>query len=160
MQTSGFKQKRKVACYIANDGELDLHPTISWLLREGHKVVIPFLQDTNMHFAPFNETSVLRAGQFGLLEPVEKVSVAPCSIDVVLTPLVAFDQYGNRVGRGGGYYDRFMGDNPHCVFIGVSHELQKVEQLTPNDWDRRLDASVTEHSIRTFTAAGIEFVSG
>lgn len=159
-QMYGFKVKRRVACYIANDGELDLNPTMKWLTNDGHDVVLPFLQDKNMHFAQYNEKSKLGAGKFGLLEPVEKISVAVCSIEVVLAPMVAFDDSGNRVGRGGGYYDRFMSDNASGVFIGVGHELQKVEQLSPNVWDKRLDASVTENSIRTFTPAGLKFVSG
>jgi 5-formyltetrahydrofolate cyclo-ligase len=76
----------------------------------------------------------------------------PVELDVVLAPLVVFDENRNRIGMGGGFYDRSFAMRKDAaislpVLIGVAHELQKVEQIIPEDWDVRLDMVVTDQAI-------------
>lgn len=153
----GFKSKRNVACYIASDGELNLENTMTWLCQTGHNVLIPFVQKQEMSFAKYNGADALVEGRWGLSEPIDKRPAELRTGDVILAPLVAFDESGARLGRGGGYYDRFMVSHSDCVFIGVAHELQKVEPFQPHSWDRRLDALVTEKHVRVFNHVGHQF---
>jgi 5-formyltetrahydrofolate cyclo-ligase len=76
----------------------------------------------------------------------------PEALDLVLAPLVVFDSNRNRIGMGGGFYDRSFAfrKNPEHklpVLIGVAHELQKVDQIVPQEWDVRLDMIVTDRAV-------------
>ena len=78
--------------------------------------------------------------------------LAPEALDLVLAPLVVFDPQRNRIGMGGGYYDRSFEFRKQAqrdapILIGVAHELQKVDQLIAEDWDVRLDMVVTDGGI-------------
>jgi len=78
--------------------------------------------------------------------------LAPQQLDLVLAPLVVFDENCNRIGMGGGFYDRsfaFRKDSQVTkpVLIGVAHDFQKVQQIVPEDWDVRLDMIVTNKAI-------------
>jgi 5-formyltetrahydrofolate cyclo-ligase len=96
----------------------------------------------------------MRVNRFRLLEPDvgDDQMLAPRELDLVLAPLVVFDAGRNRIGMGGGYYDRsfaFRKDPARTapVLIGVAHELQKVDSIEPEDWDVRLDKIVTDCAV-------------
>jgi 5-formyltetrahydrofolate cyclo-ligase len=78
--------------------------------------------------------------------------LSPEALDLVLAPLVVFDPDRNRIGMGGGFYDRSFAfrknpENKVPVLIGVAHELQKVDQIVPQDWDVRLDMIITDQAV-------------
>ena len=96
----------------------------------------------------------MRINRFKLPEPdvTDAEMLEPESLDLVLVPLVVFDPQLNRIGMGGGYYDRSFEfrKQPGCnvpALIGVAHELQKVDQLVPEEWDVRLDMVITDAAI-------------
>ena len=98
----------------------------------------------------------MRINRYRLPEPdvSDDEMLVPEELDLVLAPLVVFDAQRNRIGMGGGYYDRsfaFRKDpaNMKPTLIGVAHELQKVDQLIPESWDVQLDMVVTDHAIYT-----------
>jgi 5-formyltetrahydrofolate cyclo-ligase len=96
----------------------------------------------------------LRPGRFGILAPAGGVIIAPGKIDFVFVPGVAYDMRGNRLGRGGGYYDRFLGDRaPQAFRCGVSFECQVVASVPVKDHDRQIHAVVTEKGVRRFDPA-------
>jgi len=100
-----------------------------------------------MRFHCFRRGQQLRTGRYGIAEPAPSSPVAAVSeLDLVLTPLVAFSSNGERLGMGGGYYDRAFasrrGSRP--VLLGVAHDCQLVETLPTNSWDVRLHGIVTE----------------
>lgn len=74
----------------------------------------------------------------------------PTKLDIVLVPLLAFDIHGNRIGMGGGYYDRFLKKHPNAKKIGLAFELQKIESAPAEPHDVRLDTVITEHGVYTF----------
>jgi 5-formyltetrahydrofolate cyclo-ligase len=83
----------------------------------------------------------LAKNNLGLWEPVSGTLIDASRLDVVVTPLVAFDRQRNRIGMGGGYFDRtfaFLGDRQHWLrpkLIGVAFECQRVNNIAPNPWD-------------------------
>ena len=82
----------------------------------------------------------------------DREMLAPDELDLVLAPLVVFDGNRNRIGMGGGFYDRsfaFRKNSEHTipVLIGVAHEIQKVDRIVPEEWDVQLDMIVTDQAI-------------
>jgi 5-formyltetrahydrofolate cyclo-ligase len=96
----------------------------------------------------------MRINRFRLPEPdvADSEMLAPEDLDLVLAPLVVFDSYRNRIGMGGGFYDRSFAfrkipGHTRPVLIGVAHEIQKVDRIVPEEWDVPLDMIVTDQAI-------------
>src|SRR5690606_26182857 len=110
----------------------------------------------HMHFAEIDARSALDSNFFGILEPSLGRRIDARQLDLVLTPLVAFDDHGVRVGVGRGYYDRcfrFLHTREQWrrpKLLGVAYELQRVPPLPPQHWDVPLYGAVTEGGIRRF----------
>lgn len=156
-----FRQSRHIALYLANDGELDLDPLVELALHRGKRLYLPVLspQRTNhLLFAPYHHHSLLLENRFGIPEPLvsPRQLVAPRRLDLVLTPLVAFDTQGNRLGMGGGFYDRSFAFLHHRrswrkpQLLGVAYEFQQLPQLPHQEWDVPLSGIATETGITLF----------
>jgi len=149
-----YQQATRVAAYFAVNGEIGLEPLIDHALSKGKQVYLPNLDQQSLRFSPYFQTQKMRINKFRLPEPDvdESEMLLPDELDLVLAPLVVFDADCNRIGMGGGFYDRSFSfrKNPATkkpVLIGVAHELQRVERLVPQDWDVRLDMVVTDRTI-------------
>ena len=149
-----YQQSQSIAAYFAVNGEIGLEPVIRHAWSQGKKIYLPNLDQVSLRFSPYFEGQAMRINKFRLPEPdvSDDEMLAPEALDLVLAPLVVFDGDCNRIGMGGGFYDRSFAfrKNPSStrpVIIGVAHELQKVDQLVPEAWDVRLDLVVTERSI-------------
>jgi 5-formyltetrahydrofolate cyclo-ligase len=153
-KTKLFRASRNIAMYLPNDGEIDLWPLIekSWKLNK--RVFLPALHRPGfdrMHFLRFNYKTRLVHNRFGIAEPSFPGSktIRHQALDVVLMPLVAFDTNGNRLGMGGGYYDRtFAYLNTRTKWnkpklIGTAYDFQKVDKLSNDPWDVPLDGIIT-----------------
>jgi 5-formyltetrahydrofolate cyclo-ligase len=117
---------------------------------------VPVIRNGELLSAAFRKGDALRAAQFGLPEPVALSIADESNLDVVLMPLLAFDERGYRIGYGKGFYDRFLqrlslqGVTP-CR-IGLSFFLQKVETVPADSRDEPLDGVVHEHGIIRFNS--------
>ena len=100
-----------------------------------------------MEFLSFIPSETLRQNQWGIREPETGIRVEETEMSVALVPLVAFTDEGDRLGRGKGFYDRYF-NGDETLLIGIGHELQKLDSIERNPWDRRLDAVVTERGWR------------
>ncbi len=145
-----------IALYLANDGEIDTMPLISWLWQQGKQVYLPVLHpfsEGHLLFLHFDANTPMTANKFRIQEPkLDQTKVKPVNqLDLVFTPLVGFDSQGHRLGMGGGYYDRTfanwfatgIGPTP----IGLAHNCQHVEQLPTENWDVPLPKIVTPQRI-------------
>jgi 5-formyltetrahydrofolate cyclo-ligase len=94
-----------------------------------------------MQFCELTTDTNIQVNQFGIAEPVSSKIIAPRMLDIVITPVVAYDKAGHRVGMGGGYFDRtfsFLRDRKylfHPKLVGVAFVCQKAEQIAQNPWD-------------------------
>ena len=157
-----FINSRTIAVYLSNDAEIDLLPLVARAWSMGKRTYLPMLFGPRLWFLPFHARSTLAGNRFSIPEPLEPARrrIRPMFLDLVLFPLVAFDRVGNRLGMGGGYYDRtFEAARRRAVWrgpkrIGVAYELQKVDSLPAADWDVPLDAIVTECAVRRPRGAG------
>ena len=149
-----YREARRIAAYFAVSGEIGLGPLIDAALADGKAVYLPVIVGQALRFAPYFHGQKMRSNRFRLPEPDvgAEAMLAPDQLDLVLTPLVVFDAERNRIGMGGGFYDRsFAFRRGSAVtrprLIGVAHEMQKAERLIPEDWDVRLDLVVTDEAV-------------
>jgi len=148
-----FLRARSVALYLANDGEINPMRIIQQLWRRGIRVYLPVLHPLysgKLVFVRFERQSVMRPNRYGISEPVyqHRQAIGTRFLDVIALPLVAFDHQGNRLGMGGGYYDRTLaftrrsGKRP--LLIGCAHECQNTDHLPIAEWDIPLNAIATD----------------
>lgn len=148
-----YHQAQRIAAYFAVNGEISLEPLIDHALAQGKQIYLPNLDQKSLRFSPYFREQKMRINKFKLPEPdvSDDEMLEPKDLDLVLAPLVVFDPDRNRIGMGGGFYDRSFAfrkqgiDKP--ILIGVAHELQKVDRLIPEEWDVRLDMVVTDQGI-------------
>jgi 5-formyltetrahydrofolate cyclo-ligase len=149
-----YRQAQRVAAYFAVNGEIGLNPLIDHALAQAKNVYLPNLDQQALRFSPYFHAQKMRINKFRLPEPDvdEAEMLAPDELDLVLAPLVVFDANRNRIGMGGGFYDRSFAfrknpEHKRPVLIGVAHELQKVDRIVPQEWDVRLDMIVTDQAV-------------
>ncbi len=158
-----FVNSRRIAAYIPNDGEISAQPLIELAWRLNKQVYLPVLHPFRKGYLFFMEhlpDQPLALNRFGIPEPLcdHDSRVPAWTLDLVLTPLVGFDEQGNRRGMGGGFYDRtfaFMetGHTPRRPrLVGVAHECQKVETLPCERWDIAMDFIATDRQLYGFSA--------
>jgi len=149
---------KHVALYLSNDGELDTQPLIHALWEMGVMVYLPHLHpfcEGNLLFFAYTPTTLLVQNALKIWEPkldIIKMKLAH-QLDVVVTPLVAFDNAGARMGMGGGFYDRTLANWQHRgkpYPIGFAHDCQQVEALASEHWDVPLPMIVTPTRVLTF----------
>jgi len=157
-----FRVSRRVALYLPNDGEIDPGPLLD-RARSMKKVfylpVLSHIRHDRLWFAPYASDGALMLNRFGIPEPVVPARhwVRAQDLDLILMPLVAFDARGNRLGMGGGFYDRSLAflrhrqlwRKPHL--IGLAHDFQRVERLDASAWDVPLQAVVTDQGVYNFS---------
>jgi len=146
-----FYASKAVACYLPMADEVDTRTIIEKSWRANKRIYVPVLQNnTEMLFCEITPDSELERSSFGLWEPTRGLLIEPKQLDLVVTPTVAFDCHNNRVGMGGGYYDRcfaFLRHRKHWLrpkLLGVAFQCQEVEEIAPNPWDIPLYRIVTE----------------
>ena len=139
-----------VAVFLSFDGELDTRPLIDQLWRAGKRVYLPVLHPFspgNLLFLHYHPSSDLVVNRLKIREPKLDVrDVLPLSqLDVLVTPLVAFDAAGQRLGMGGGFYDRTLQNwRQHRLQpVGYAHDCQQVDALPTEQWDIPLPAVIT-----------------
>ena len=147
-----------MAAYIAHRGEMSCEPIIEWALGRGVDVLLPVVVGRHMRFAPFHPGETLVPNRWGILEPEWRPArwVSPRRPNVVLMPLVAFDSGGNRLGQGGGYYDRAFAFRNTAknwrrpLLVGFAYDFQQVGKLDAKPTDVPLDAVITERQVHEF----------
>jgi len=153
-----LKRVRHLALYWPSDGEVDLRPLLNRKNTQQQRYLPILAHGSRLRFASCSASSSLYPNRFGIPEPRVHLRehVRPIQLEAVLMPLVGFDEHGNRLGMGGGFYDRSFAFR-HArrrwrkpLLIGVAFELQRCPTLPAAAWDVPLDGIVTEHGLRLF----------
>ncbi|MCU4676377.1 5-formyltetrahydrofolate cyclo-ligase [Catenovulum sp. 2E275] len=148
-----IKPDSKVAVYLTNDGELNPASIIEFVWQQNAKVYLPVLHPfakNYLAFFEYNQTTALTHNKFGIAEPkLNAQTICPVNnLDIIFLPLVAFDAQGNRMGMGGGFYDRtFANAHPQQKRIGLAHDCQQLDALPTETWDVPLDMLITPTQI-------------
>ncbi|MEO6698895.1 MAG: 5-formyltetrahydrofolate cyclo-ligase [Paraperlucidibaca sp.] len=157
---------RHVALYWPDDGEIDPSVFARLLKRRGVRLYLPVLaprkNDFHLRFLAAPTQAYRQAhrqqlrqqfwpakrNRYGLREPLSRHTIRPEKLDALLMPLVGFDASGQRLGMGGGFYDRLLARLGSSVrrplLIGLAHQSQGVEALPTEPWDKPVDMIVTD----------------
>jgi 5-formyltetrahydrofolate cyclo-ligase len=131
--------------YFPYNYEIDAIKILDKFEKQEYKISLPKIKkNSQMDFYNWSTKDPLTINKYGIPEPTSDKIVYP---EVLLVPLVAFDNNFNRIGYGGGYYDRYikkMKKNKKIITIGLAYSFQKVEKISINKFDIKLDYIVTE----------------
>ena len=152
-----YRDASFVACYLAQDGEITLTPIIEDAWHNGKTVCLPVLHPFckgHLIFVKYRHNSEMILNRFAIPEPKLNVAdIVPISLlNIVFTPLVAFDESAQRLGMGGGFYDRTLApmirNEISPQVFGVAHDCQRVEEgLVNEEWDIPMQKIITPSSI-------------
>lgn len=146
-----------IAGYLSNNGEPSINAFMQHSCRVNRPFYLPVLNKQSLVFAHYKWGEQLINNRFNIPEPIAEHRFPAKFLSVVLMPLVAFDSQGNRMGMGGGYYDRTLAFMRHAtckkkpLLIGIAYSLQEVDRLVSQPWDIPLDAVITEKGLIAFS---------
>ncbi len=132
-----------IAAYSPILGEADPAQAVALARSAGKTIALPRTDQATktLHFHRHDAADPLETGAYGIGQPL---AAAPgITPDLLLVPLIAFDRRGNRMGQGGGYYDRALAALPGATSIGIAWDWQEVAEIPTETWDRRLDFVAT-----------------
>lgn len=161
LQNPHFQQSKNIGFYQAVRAEIDPQRLLKTALKQGKNCYLPVLHpenDRQLYFLAYHEGDKLNLNRYKILEPefqLEKV-IDLKQLDLVLVPLLAFDDFGNRLGSGAGFYDYSFSfllgkQRPNKPYLlGLAYDWQRVDELAMEKWDVSLDAVATEKKIYEF----------
>ena len=144
-----LKQNRCIASYHSFSGEIDTVEINKALRLAGHHMALPVIHPEEkglMDFYSYEKPEDLILNRFKIPEPVvsEENLVQPHKLEVVIVPLVGFNEKGERLGMGGGYYDRMLKKiSCECLTLGLAYDFQLIPEIKSQPWDMPLDEVIT-----------------
>ena len=170
---AAVQSARTLMTYLSLPTEIDTWPIIRWAWREGKRVLVPRIEpgppgvETPMRerrmaavaLRPAEIDSVakhpdVRTGPLGILEVGGAEPTPPSEIDVILAPCQAVDRSGNRLGKGGGFFDRFLADSAvRAKRIVLAFHVQVLDEVPVEPCDQRVEMAVTDAEILSFNKA-------
>ena len=143
-----IKTANTVMLYYSLPDEVDTHTLVDSLLMSDKHIILPRVTgEGTMELRRYTGPSDLAQGAYNIMEPTGEVFDNYTDIDLAVIPGVAFDKDGNRMGRGKGYYDRYLPRCQNAVKIGVAFDCQRVEHAASGTLDAVLDAFATEKGV-------------
>ena len=148
-----YKRACRIFCYHALPMEVQTAGLIREMIREGKEVYLPVLgKRRTMRAVRLRESTMLHKGAFGVYEPDGNEEIDPARLELILTPGLAFDRMGGRIGYGAGYFDRFL---PKCkgLIVALALEMQMVERVPMEAHDVYMHRIITEQTMYCCTEA-------
>ncbi len=146
-----FRDAQTILFYVSYGNEVYTHDMIKESISLGKTVVVPksVTKNNALILSRLSDWDNLEVGAYNILEPkqesIEQVDVE--SIDLIIVPGVVFDESGNRIGHGKGYYDRLLNDSQNIPNIGLAFELQMIDNIESEKHDEKIDVIITEDRI-------------
>ena len=140
------QEEDTILMYHSLPDEVDTHSALDKLLAMGKKVLLPkVISDTEMTIHEYTGKDSLQPSEpYGILEPTTpELSIINCQLSIAIVPGMAFDRQGHRLGRGKGYYDRFLSRIPNIYKIGVCFPFQMLESIPSESTDVVMDEVIT-----------------
>ena len=153
----GSYKKNKVALYWPINGEVATNALISYFFSNGSKCFLPVISNNEenrlIDFALFEGQSRLVKNRFGIPEPNKSKIIDLNQLDIIFLPCVCFDSRGNRIGMGGGFYDKtlsYLSKKEKTKLIILAYDFQEVESCFPESHDIKADACLTPNQYLNF----------
>lgn len=135
LEHPAYRDAATVYGYLPFNQEVDLTPLLLQALADGKQVALPKCCGREMHFILISDLSRIRRSAIGAPEPIADAPVARDETALVIVPGVAFDRRGYRIGYGGGYYDRFLMQEPNHSTIALCYDFQVLPRLETEPHD-------------------------
>lgn len=144
---SHFANARTLLLYSALPDEVQINPLFDGLIAQGKTILLPrVVSDTDMELRLYTGADSLQPGAFGIMEPTGPLYTDYAAIDVAVIPGMAFDADGHRLGRGKGYYDRFLPLIPRAYKIGLCFPWQLVDEVPSDAHDIMMDGVISQNA--------------
>lgn len=141
---SAYHKAQRLMIFLACSGEVQLDRLAVQARHDGKEVWVPRCRQGGfMEAVPLFSLQRTVKGLYGIRTVADEIPAVTKTPDLIIVPGLAFDRHGRRLGRGGGYYDRFLRSYPEAVRIGVAWDCQTMAQVPVSGWDRRMDAVLT-----------------
>jgi 5-formyltetrahydrofolate cyclo-ligase len=134
-----YKNAKTIYGYLPYNQEVRTVPMLQQALRDGKRVAVPKVFGSEMRFIYLEDLTAVEKGYAGIPEPVADGPVAEDTTALVLMPGLAFDAQGHRIGYGGGFYDRFLEDEPNHPSLALCYDFQMLEHLETEAHDIPVD---------------------
>jgi 5-formyltetrahydrofolate cyclo-ligase len=143
-----FKAAQVVGCYLSLPNEVQTAGLVSACRKAGKKVAVPAFRPKKKDYAMcwYKPGEMTLVGPWGIAEPRDREFMAASEIDLMIVPCLAFDEFGRRLGHGGGHYDRLLA-GANCTNLCLAFEVQKIAAVPTKDYDVDVDIIVTERSV-------------
>lgn len=137
--TSYYQNTNTIYGYLPYNQEVRTVPMLEQALRDGKKVAVPKVYGDTMRFIYLDDLSQVAPSSMGIPEPIADGPVAEDPTALVLMPGLAFDKNGNRMGYGGGFYDKFLAQEPTHPTVALCYSFQMVDAIPTDDYDIPVD---------------------
>ncbi len=138
-KTAAYQNAKTIYGYLSYNQEVRTVPILEQALRDGKRVAVPKVYGDTMRFIYLSDLSQVAPGCMGIPEPVDDKSIAEDKTALVLMPGVAFDKNGNRMGYGGGFYDKFLAQEPEHPTVALCYSFQMVDAIPTEEYDIPVD---------------------
>lgn len=143
-----FQDAKTIFCFVSTPEEIDTRPIIQYAWEQGKRVAVPrCLEKGQMQACIISKETDLEEGKFGILEPKSGCEVlAPEQIDLIILPCLSCDRKGNRLGYGGGYYDRYL-EHYDGVRVLICREKLMLDRVPKEPFDQKPHFLITEKGL-------------
>ncbi|MDD5086538.1 MAG: 5-formyltetrahydrofolate cyclo-ligase, partial [Candidatus Nanoarchaeia archaeon] len=139
-----FKKSSKIGVYLPKNNEVNTEKIIDSAIKSGKKVFLPCIEKNDMKFRRFNGKETLEEGAFQIYQPMKYCEeINPFELDMVVVPCVVVDKNGNRIGRGKGFYDKFL-EKYNTPSVCLAYDFQMVDKINADSHDQKIDFIITE----------------
>ena len=139
VSSQAYLDAKTVYGYLPYNQEVRTVPMLEQALKDGKKVAVPKIYGDTMKFIYLEDLSKVEKNQMGIPEPVADGPVAEDPTALVLMPGLAFTEKGDRMGYGGGFYDRFLAEEPNHPTLALCYDFQMVDRLPTEEYDIPVD---------------------
>lgn len=134
-----YKNAKSIYGYLPYNQEVRTTPMLEQAIRDGKRVAVPKCYGEEMRFLWLDDLTQVAPGYANIPEPIADEPIADDTTALVLMPGLAFDPQGHRIGYGGGFYDRFLAEEPDHPTLALCYGFQMVEHLETEEFDIPVD---------------------
>jgi len=143
-----FKAAQNIGLYYSKDHEIETANSILKFLEMGKKVSLPKIKNQELEFKRIETLDEIETGKFNIKEPLNKCpTIKSQELDILIIPCLAIDEQGNRIGRGGGFYDKFLSQTNNIKTICIVHDLQILKKVPKEKHDKKIKIIISEKKI-------------
>jgi 5-formyltetrahydrofolate cyclo-ligase len=139
LESEAYQNAKTIYGYLPYNQEVRTVPMLEQALKDGKRVAVPKCYGDEMKFLFMDDLSKVEKGYAGIPEPIADEPVADDETALVLMPGMAFDPQGHRIGYGGGFYDKFLAQEPNHPTLALCYDFQVLDHLETEEFDIPVD---------------------